>query len=212
MIGVGPGVCMVRTATGRSSLQDEERRGRGRSCECRRASRLVGISTKHVLVRPDPRNPHNERVLAANVDMVVIVASVQAPPLRTALIDRYLIAAQNGAMDPVIVVNKIDLLQDESELNELNAYNESVCLWRCARRKMGAVWTSCARCSAGKSACSAGIAESGKSSLVNALLPGWICGSERRVQGEAHHDHFELHKCRTALDHRYSRESANSVY
>ena len=74
---------------------------------------LSVLPRRTVLARTDPHNPSNERAIAANVDVVVIVASVHSPPLRTGLIDRYLIAVQNGAMEPVIVVNKIDLLQDQ---------------------------------------------------------------------------------------------------
>ena len=72
---------------------------------------LSVLPRQTVLSRVDPRNPSNEKAIAANVDIVVIVASVHSPPLKTGLIDRYLIAVQNGGMEPVIVVNKIDLMK-----------------------------------------------------------------------------------------------------
>ncbi|RMG54292.1 MAG: ribosome small subunit-dependent GTPase A [Acidobacteria bacterium] len=52
-----------------------------------------------------------EDVVAANVDQLVIVASVRQPPLRPGLIDRYLVAAGKGGLDPIICLNKIDLAQ-----------------------------------------------------------------------------------------------------
>lgn len=64
------------------------------------------------LSRPDPTNPHLERVIAANVDVVVVVASLVRPPLRPALVDRYLIAVERGGAAPVVALNKVDLASD----------------------------------------------------------------------------------------------------
>ena len=66
-----------------------------------------------VLARPDPLQPHKERLVAANVDVVVNVVSVKAPPLRQRLIDRYLIAIMRGGAAAAICVNKVDLLTPE---------------------------------------------------------------------------------------------------
>lgn len=57
------------------------------------------------LSRPDPANAHRERVLAANVDLALIVVSVSSPPFKPALIDRMLIAIEHGGVAPAIVVN-----------------------------------------------------------------------------------------------------------
>ena len=51
-------------------------------------------------------------MIAANVDIAVIVASVKTPPLRIKLIDRCLVAAQMGGVEPLVCVNKIDLIED----------------------------------------------------------------------------------------------------
>jgi ribosome biogenesis GTPase len=50
-----------------------------------------------------------EDIVAANVDHVVIVASFQNPPLRPGLIDRYLVAAGKGGLEPILCLNKVDL-------------------------------------------------------------------------------------------------------
>lgn len=79
------------------------------------------------LARPDPHYEHMQRVIAANVDVVVNVVSVKYPPLRPRLIDRYLIAIMQGGATPLICVNKIDLESDEEladELACLEAYAE----------------------------------------------------------------------------------------
>src|SRR5688572_31277766 len=51
---------------------------------------------------------HMQRLIAANVDVVVHVVSLKSPPLRPRLIDRFLIAIQRGGARPVICVNKVD--------------------------------------------------------------------------------------------------------
>ena len=66
-----------------------------------------------VLARPDPLHPLKERLVVANVDVVVNVVSVKSPPLRIRLIDRYLIAIMRGGAAAAICVNKVDLLAEE---------------------------------------------------------------------------------------------------
>ncbi|MEZ4465114.1 MAG: GTPase RsgA [bacterium] len=59
------------------------------------------------------------RVIAANVDRLVVVVAVQ-PPIRPGLIDRLLVAAHAQGIEGRIVLNKIDLLdrdlKEEAEL------------------------------------------------------------------------------------------------
>lgn len=55
-----------------------------------------------------------EQLIAVNVDQVLIVSSIVHPPIKPALIDRYLIAAEIGHLHPIIVINKIDLLDSAS--------------------------------------------------------------------------------------------------
>jgi ribosome biogenesis GTPase / thiamine phosphate phosphatase len=84
--------------------------------------RLVGAGERRsVLSRPDPGNAHRERVLAANVDVAVIVASVAEPKFRPGLVDRFMIAVQRGGITPLLAVNKFDLLSSEDEVRELEA-------------------------------------------------------------------------------------------
>lgn len=77
------------------------------------------LPRRSVLARPDPLHAHRQRLVAANIDVVVHVVSVKAPPLRPRLIDRYLIAIQRGGAQPVICVNKIDLLDQETRDAEI---------------------------------------------------------------------------------------------
>ena len=172
MIGVGPGVCNVRTATETRLCRTKKGVVVGDKVTVDEHRVLSVLPRRTVLARTNPRNPSNERAIAANVDVVVIVASVHSPPLRTGLIDRYLIAVQNGAMEPVIVVNKIDLLQDERELDELQAYRDIEALWSFCSVTDGRGLEQLLALLSGKTCVFTGHSGVGKSSLVNALLPG----------------------------------------
>jgi len=55
---------------------------------------------------------HRVQVIAANVDIAVIVVSADQPTLRPHLIDRYLVAVHQGNMRPIVCINKADLDAD----------------------------------------------------------------------------------------------------
>lgn len=76
------------------------------------------LPRKSVLSRADNLSRNKEQLIAANIDLVLVISSVVLPPLKTPLIDRYIIAAEKGAMQPVIVINKIDLLEEKTPLAE----------------------------------------------------------------------------------------------
>jgi ribosome biogenesis GTPase / thiamine phosphate phosphatase len=92
------------------------------------ASKVSSVLPRRtVLARPDPLHKHMQRLIAANVDVVIHVVSLRSPPLRPRLIDRFLIAIQRGGAQPVICINKIDLLEAEArtkELTKLAAYRD----------------------------------------------------------------------------------------
>ncbi|MBX9922813.1 MAG: ribosome small subunit-dependent GTPase A [Rhabdochlamydiaceae bacterium] len=74
---------------------------------------------KSILSRADNLHRRKQQLIAVNIDQVIITSSIHYPPLKPFLIDRYIIAAQKGKMDPVIVINKIDLLQEDTEEHAL---------------------------------------------------------------------------------------------
>ena len=53
-------------------------------------------------------------MIAANIDILVIVAAITDPPFRPALIDRYLVAAARGGIQPILCLTKVDLCADAS--------------------------------------------------------------------------------------------------
>ena len=68
---------------------------------------------RNVLERPDSRGVI--KAMAANIDQLVIVTALEPAP-KPELLDRYLVATEVAGIPPLIVINKVDLLQD-SEVN-----------------------------------------------------------------------------------------------
>ncbi|MEJ1381813.1 MAG: small ribosomal subunit biogenesis GTPase RsgA [Candidatus Sedimenticola sp. (ex Thyasira tokunagai)] len=64
-----------------------------------------------VLVRPNYSG--EERALAANITRLVIVLAPEPPP-STYLVDQYLVAAENIGIEPLIALNKSDLMDDNA--------------------------------------------------------------------------------------------------
>lgn len=113
-----------------------------------------------------------EQVIAANVDVLVVVASAAQPPFRPGLVDRYLIAAQIGGVAPLLCLNKIDLVSEEpSEIGIYRDLNVPVIRTSCTT---GAGIEELRRAIAGKVAVLSGHSGVGKSSLLNALDPNLV--------------------------------------
>jgi len=79
-------------------------------------ARIVRIGERRSVLRrsADDTDPA-ERVLVANADQLVIVTALADPVPRTGFIDRCLVAAYTGDLDPVLVLTKSDLA-DPAEL------------------------------------------------------------------------------------------------
>jgi ribosome biogenesis GTPase len=110
-----------------------------------------------------------EQFIAANVDLLVVVATAAQPVFKQGIVDRYMIAAQVGGVETVLCMNKTDLpanLPDAVEEYE--------------RLGLPVVYTSCERRTGldrlrnhlrGKLSVMAGQSGVGKSSLIMALNP-----------------------------------------
>jgi ribosome biogenesis GTPase len=72
--------------------------------------RIVRIEPRTSLLRrtPDDTDPV-ERAVVANADLLVVVTALADPPPRTRLIDRCLVAAYDGGLEPLLCLSKSDL-------------------------------------------------------------------------------------------------------
>lgn len=136
-----------------------------------------------ILARVDRRNrlsrwnrkTHRVQTIAANVDLVVVVTSCRTPPYKHHFVDRVLALAEMEGATPVCVVNKADLAcSDEA------AHHQTVL------RRLGYEVIATVAADGGSDAGVAELAELlrgrvtvlfgqsgvGKSTLINALIPG----------------------------------------
>jgi ribosome biogenesis GTPase len=170
---IGPGFCDVLSAGERLRCRPTSEVTVGDHVLFSLARRRVEevLPRRTVLSRTDPHNPRVERVIAANVDVVVNVVSLKTPPLRPGLIDRYLIATGKSGAEPLLCVNKIDLLADVSELDPVKPYQDlGITVIFCSAAS-GAGLGELLDALAGKLCVFAGHSGVGKSSLLNALDP-----------------------------------------
>jgi ribosome biogenesis GTPase len=158
------------------------------------APQVVAVLPRRTtLARPDPHYPVRERVLVANVDVVGVVAALRRPPLQPGLIDRFLVAIERGGAQPLLVVNKVDLCVSEADLA-----SELQCL--APYQQAGVPVVACSAATGlgidqlhehlkGRVAAFVGKSGTGKTSLLNALVPGLDArvGEVRASDGKGRH-------------------------
>lgn len=70
---------------------------------------ILSIHPRRSLLSRSAERGRKEQLIAANVDQVMIVGSLARPPLNVGLLDRYALAAEEGGMTPLFLINKADL-------------------------------------------------------------------------------------------------------
>jgi len=171
-------VCRLRGRLHRRSRGQRRPLAAGDHVEVRSTGEGEGVvervgERRSKLSRPAADTRGVEQVVAANVDCLFIVASVREPTMRTGFVDRLLVTAELEGLEPVLVLNKLDLLEDETEVEPV----------RVLYRELGyAVIDCCALSGRGveeirgrlEGRCSVLVGQSGvgKSTLLNAVQPG----------------------------------------
>ena len=136
--------------------------------------RIVEVLARDtVLTRTADDADDTERVVVANADQIVIVVAADHLDVGTRFLDRVLVAASLGGVDPILCVNKADLVEDHGEVAEVVDRYEAIGVPVCVTSAVtGEGMDALERVLVGCWTAFTGHSGVGKSSLFNRLVPG----------------------------------------
>jgi ribosome biogenesis GTPase / thiamine phosphate phosphatase len=127
---------------------------------------------RSVLARRAPGGRHGERIVAANIDQVLIVFATAKPEPHLRMIDRFLVIAEASELASRIVMNKIDLADADGTRERIADYERAGYPVHLTSARTGTGLPTLRDALAGRTTVVTGPSGVGKSSLLNALYPG----------------------------------------
>ena len=132
---------------------------------------------RNYIIRRASNLSKQAHILASNIDQVCLVVTLAHPTTSTTFIDRFLATAEAYRIPAVIIINKIDLLQDNKDdidyLDAVKHLYESIGYKVCAvSAKTGEGIDGIRSLLDGKVTLFSGNSGVGKSTLINLLIPG----------------------------------------
>ncbi len=124
------------------------------------------------LARRSPGEGYGERVVAANLDQVIVVFAMVSPEPHLRMLDRFLVIAEANDISPRIVVNKVDLVARQVAEDFFAEYVRVGYPVHFTSRVTGEGLVELHEQLAGKNSALTGPSGVGKSSLLNAMYPG----------------------------------------
>ena len=166
--------------------------GAGADGETESLARIVRVEPRTTALRrtADDSDPV-ERVIVANADQLGIVVALADPPPRTGLIDRALVAAYDAGIEPLLILTKADLASAEPVIDAYAALDvPAVAVARGeGKAPQPADLATVVAHLTDRVTVLVGHSGVGKSTLVNALVPGATrtTGSVNEVTGRGRH-------------------------
>ena len=149
-------------------------------------SRIVRVEPRTSLLRRSADDSDQvERVIVANATQMAIVVAIANPEPRTRLVDRYLAAAFDAGLKPILIITKTDLASTEEFLKNFEGLSIPVVETRSDTPNLEAVHALLAN----NMTVMVGHSGVGKSTLVNDLVPGTFraTGVVNEVTGRGRH-------------------------
>ena len=132
-------------------------------------ARIVRIEERSTLLRRSADDTDEvERIVVANADQMLIVVAAANPEPRTRLVDRYLVAAYDAGIAPMLCVTKIDLADPGPFLENFAGLDLPVFTSREDRIPVDEIKAALV----GHDTVVVGHSGVGKSTLVNEIVPG----------------------------------------
>lgn len=133
---------------------------------------VLGRKTEYARMASAQSTCNRHVVGMANVDALVIVSAVKFPPVWVELVDRFLVLAESAGIEPLICINKIDLLEDRAPIEEIMDIYERIGYDILATSvSSGEGIEPLKAWMRGKTSSLVGLSGVGKSSLMNELHP-----------------------------------------
>ncbi len=128
---------------------------------------------RSVLARRAPGKAHGERIVAANVDQVLVTFAAANPEPHLRMLDRFLVIAEGNDISARVVLNKVDLVGGSAGVDALAIdYERAGYAVHRTSVKQDVGLVELRAVLAGRTTALTGPSGVGKSSLVNALFPG----------------------------------------
>ena len=152
-------------------------------------ARIVRVEPRATLLRrsadDSPTGERDERIIVANADRMLIVVAAADPEPRPRLVDRYLVAAVDVGIEPILVMTKTDLADPTEFLDGFAGLGLRVI----RSTQQAPPLAELRDLIDGHIAVAVGHSGVGKSTLVNALVPeaGRATGVVNAVTGRGRH-------------------------
>ncbi|MGH7693691.1 MAG: ribosome small subunit-dependent GTPase A [Gemmatimonadaceae bacterium] len=130
------------------------------------------LPRRSVLSRRNPEKGVGERIVASNVDQVLVVFAAARPEPNERMLDRFLAIAEGSELAARILINKMDLVDDSITRGRFALYERLGYPTHYTSCKRGDGLDAVAPTLRGRTSVLAGPSGVGKSSLMNALYPG----------------------------------------